>query len=372
MSKLENKLFSVQISRGFAATMVVFAHASAHPLGEAPVWTWVAGRIGITLFFVISGFIMVKVTGPDGFNPVRFMRHRLLRIVPLYWTITLLSAVAAVVAPSLFHKTIFDPLHLGASLFFVPMLRPGNPGMIEPFVKLGWTLNYEMFFYFVFATLFALRSRARGLVLALIFIALVTIGQVFEPNQTQIKFYTSYDLVAFLVGCALGIAHQEGRLDGLSVGAARLLGVFSLLAIPLVFWQSTTKEPRLDRQFVLIGLSAGILVAGLTLEARAALARNRVLLFIGDASYSLYLAHMFAVGAVAVIAHRLFGPSLDWPQYLLTVVAGLAGGFIFGAAAFLFVERPFMKWTSKAAGGASRQVAVETPGVDLAARTGRG
>ena len=89
-------------------------------------------------------------------SPADFARRRIRRIVPLYWLATLFSATVALVAPSLLKSTVFDLPHLAASLLFMPWSNPADPSTITPVVVPGWTLNYEMFFYFVFALLLPL------------------------------------------------------------------------------------------------------------------------------------------------------------------------------------------------------------------------
>src|SRR5215207_9375176 len=118
-----HRLVSVQYLRGFAALVVVAAHATVHPLPAATHATWLASAFGVTLFFVISGYIMVVISGPGSFDPVDFMRRRIVRLVPLYWTVTLSVAALTLAVPSAFKRTSFDLEHIVASLLFLPMHR---------------------------------------------------------------------------------------------------------------------------------------------------------------------------------------------------------------------------------------------------------
>src|SRR4029077_17035692 len=93
----------VQYLRGIAAMMVVWHHALgqialSRLLTELPPF----GGYGVDLFFVISGFIMVVTTWDKPIGPLEFMRHRIRRIVPLYWLVTLLMVLAAIAAPFMF------------------------------------------------------------------------------------------------------------------------------------------------------------------------------------------------------------------------------------------------------------------------------
>ena len=79
------------------------------------------------------------------------MLRRFARIAPLYWLATLAVVVVAALAPALLKCSLLSGPHIGASLAFIPMRSPAFPDNYWPLVILGWTLNYEMAFYAVFA-----------------------------------------------------------------------------------------------------------------------------------------------------------------------------------------------------------------------------
>src|SRR5689334_16532037 len=144
-------LGSIQWLRGIAALMVVAFHTNTLALHPSARMDFLAiGETGVDLFFVISGFIMT-ITTVDKRAPGEFLRRRIIRVVPLYWMITLSYAALAVMAPTLFRSASPDFLHTLGSLAFVPQFHPLFPSAIWPVVIPGWSLNYEMFFYGIFA-----------------------------------------------------------------------------------------------------------------------------------------------------------------------------------------------------------------------------
>ena len=108
------------------------------------------GNAGVDLFFVISGFVMVyaseRMFGRAG-GQLQFITRRLIRIVPLYWLVTPLYLVMALAIPA-FEKS-YSVASVVASYLFIPW--PRLDGIMQPLVGQGWTLNYEMFFYAIFA-----------------------------------------------------------------------------------------------------------------------------------------------------------------------------------------------------------------------------
>src|SRR5262245_21275262 len=146
-------LLSIQILRAAAALGVVLAHIFPSA---------VIGTAGVDLFFVISGFIMVYASDrlfERRDAPRIFFLRRLARIVPLYWAVTaVLVAYPLLAGVDLAAVSLSPGVILGSFLFF-PVPRPD--GSLLPVHFLGWTLDYEMFFYVVFAG-FIVLSRQRA------------------------------------------------------------------------------------------------------------------------------------------------------------------------------------------------------------------
>ena len=87
------------------------------------------------------------------------MRKRLIRVVPLYWVLTLFLAAVAVMKPEVLATTVFDCRHFVASMLFIPWQHP-QIGAMLPLLIPGWTLNYEMAFYVMFAAAWHCRNRS--------------------------------------------------------------------------------------------------------------------------------------------------------------------------------------------------------------------
>jgi len=121
---------------------VVVFHAAERTGGHFAI------AAGVNVFFVISGFITWVICERRPTTPARFLRERLERIAPVYWIATgiMVAGALASLFPNL--KLTLGPV-LG-SLFFIPHHSPSN-GQVWSVLVQGWTLNYEIFFYMVFA-----------------------------------------------------------------------------------------------------------------------------------------------------------------------------------------------------------------------------
>jgi exopolysaccharide production protein ExoZ len=342
------QLLSIQYLRGLAALSVLVTHALQWPLAEMNIVLLKTGRLGVDVFFVISGFIITTIAGDGRFNPKEFLVRRAFRILPAYWAATFLITILAIAIPAQFRTTIPTIEGLIKSLLFIPSLEPKAPLLL-----LGWSLNFEVFFYLLFASLFFLRSEARTLVLLGIFTLLVGVGQ-FATGLSHVEaIYTSPSLIGFSLGTILAQAYRHGlfarfyaQLRWATIAAPCVL----LIAFYVVDWNGS-EEIALWKHVLMSSTALSIVLLGLNHEAAGEVTHVKSLKYIGDISYSVYLFHLFAVGAIWAIAKRLFDihqPLVYVSFAALAVLAGLATGLV----CHHFIEKPFL------AGGPKRSRAV--------------
>jgi exopolysaccharide production protein ExoZ len=330
-------LANIQALRAAAAILVVFVHMKPlAALASVPPGAMNFGNCGVDIFFVISGVIMVFTTERRETRPWDFLAHRIARITPLYWLITLVVFLTAAVTPGLVHETRASLPDLIRSLLFVPYVRPD--GLMEPVVFAGWTLNYEMAFYVVFALALFVRPRtlALGLCVAVIGAAAAW-GVVAHTREPLLAFYSYPMVLEFAAGVAIGWALPRlsvtPRLAPLAAVVAGASAAAALVGHAIF--------PDVDRALV-VGVPAAVLVASaLVLERAGWRVRSPLVLRLGDASYSIYLTHFFVAQAVADAAHvfRLQGP-------VAAILGGgvvLVGACVVGLNVFLFVETPLTR-----------------------------
>lgn len=331
------ELTGIQYLRGIAATMVLFFHLQVQldRLGYAGGWP--SGLLGgIDIFYIVSGFIMWSTTiGRPGDGPAAFWRRRIVRIVPLYWIVTLFVVTTMLAAPAVMQSSRFDPAHVVASFLFVGYPHPVT-GTIEPVVIPGWTLNHEMFFYLIFGLFLPAPPRIRlfGTVAALA--GLVFLGRLMAWPSTGIAgFYTSGMLIEFAIGVLLGALASQGTgltRVGLAWGWTMLLaGLAGMTLLP--GWEAL---PGVLQR----GVPAALLVTGLlVIEAHRGLFRFAFLRRLGDASYSIYLSHMITLSASSQV-WRAMGWRCDAAGLCLYVGFAALLAIAAGWLLYLVVERP--------------------------------
>lgn len=329
----------IQYLRAIAALMVVVHHAR-HYYGEVPGWTDFGSR-GVDIFFVISGFIMVHAT--RAFDPVRdagqqaldFFVRRAIRVVPLYWLALLYQ-----------NRSFFLEGNVGlgilADFLFVPRYSWTFPTQIWPTLVPGWTINYEMLFYLLFglALLFG-RRRYAALVGAIG--VLVLIGGIWSFESAPLKFWTDSVLGEFALGVGVYFLFSRSQwVPGRGLlWAAMLLGIAGL-AVP------NQGVPRLlaDGPFAAMVVWSGLYL-GRFLKPR------RGLSLLGDASYSIYLTHVFAFPPCYALCNALGLADPTPANIALALGLCTTVAVALGVAVHLFIEKPLLRllqgaWRAKA------------------------
>ena len=342
--KAPGEVRSIQYLRGFAAFGVLVYHA-AERAGSG----FGLGAAGVDVFFVISGFIMWMVTCRRPPSPQEFLIRRVQRIVPLYWGVTLLVAAIAVAAPFVFPNMRVTPEHLAKSLFFLP--HYDSQGLIAPLIVPGWTLNYEMFFYVVFALALLAPARWRPWVITGVLAALVAVRPLGDVTEAVWATYTNPLLLEFVAGVWLGKAWFEDRLPGPRAGWAMI--VAGLLGFAAAGFSGVDVERA---RALIWGVPAFLLVSGaISVERHGAVPSMKPLRALGDASYSVYLVHGLAISAV-FRALQMAGVTNPVLLFAASIIAGVAGGML----VYRLVEMPLMQLFKT--GMAAKRQATLTPG----------
>jgi exopolysaccharide production protein ExoZ len=319
------ELQSIQALRALAATTVIFAHV---PFISR-------GGFGVNIFFVISGFIICYISS---LNPSHFWLKRIFRIVPLYWMGTLGVFLIALVAPHLLNSTTSRPDELLKSLFFIPFVK--ESGRVAPVLFLGWTLEYEMFFYLVFAAALAIHKKMAGWI-AIAMLAVVAIaGDIAHPSSTFLGFYSHPIIMEFALGILAFYAWKSWgpRLVRLPITLAVLV---SLGCYAFFFWIDRGIPPSIHFAKIIPGflfqggLGFIILMSFLSMEGRIAF--PRWVLAVGDASYSLYLFHPYIV---QLVSKKIVPFTALTPITVIALIGTVGLCCLFAIASFKFFERP--------------------------------
>jgi exopolysaccharide production protein ExoZ len=337
----QGELVSIQYLRAVAAMMVVIHHLEPQLrlLGYAGGWPDGLAR-GVDIFFVISGFIMWVTTRNKNISTLDFWRRRVIRIAPLYWIITTFMVAMMLLSSGIMHRSVFDSFHVISSYLFWPAVHP-TKHVLQPVVMPGWTLNYEMFFYFAFGLILSFRKSIQLPSILTFLVGLYLLGIIISPGEKNsvLSFYTNNIILEFALGIMIGVISTKsdimGRLSVKTGWVFLMVGSVTILAWPAEFVDQS--------RVATAGASAAAIVLGaLILEAHRAPRSFLLLAMLGDGSYSIYLTHNIAHSAVRSIWQKFspFDHSTNLIAY--SVIAIVIATFL-GLICYWLVERPMTR-----------------------------
>jgi exopolysaccharide production protein ExoZ len=329
-------IINIQVLRAIAALSVVLAHTASEFPNAGTIPRIDAAQSGVDLFFVISGFIMVYVTAIRPQTSIGFLSNRLIRIAPNYWFYTLLTAVIAIGASYTLRGTAFDLRHLALSLLFIAHMNPALPNSTSPLLRVGWTLNYEIFFYVIFA-LGLIRPKFRVTSSAWAIGTLVLFGLWVPNGHPILHFYTRDVMLEFVFGMLLAVAYGRG-LPRFPKAVLTFAAAISTVVIIFFYW--VAEDPQAVRGLY-FGIPAFVIVAcGLMLENEDVQIKALVLNALGDASYSIYLSHPFVLTLLRVCLTKLHLAPVSLVGNLGFMAAALTATGALGWAAYRVIELP--------------------------------
>lgn len=315
---------SIQALRGITALFVALEH----------VRFLNCGAFGVDIFFVISGFMVMFSTHKD---TKHFLSKRLLRIYPLYALITLGTYFLLLVFPDMFQLTQADPSSLIKSLFFIPFEI--SPGIIQPLVRVGWTINYEILLYVLFAIACRLSHRFRGLICSGFLILLMLLAHILPVDSIVLTFYGDYILLEFIFGILLyyvmskiyvPLSTQKYTTLPAYLCVPAILVLFGVLAytkqnVPLILFGRA----------VYWGLPALVIVT-LTFIMDTKLTMPKPLVYLGNISFSIFLLHYYPL---MFIDRKIYNLEYYTPMAIPVTICGLVLVILMASVSYALIEK---------------------------------
>src|SRR6476661_11002704 len=197
MGERVGHLRSLTSLRFFAAALVVMHHISVFAPGLGVIGLLTpSGYVGVTFFFVLSGFVLTYSWNADDRAP-RFYRRRFARVYPVHLLFLVVGMVPALGNPYW--------SALPANLTLLQAWSP-NEMVSRSFSGVSWSLSCELFFYATFPMLIGLLARARHRLRlgAVLFGLALVVGLVMQARQASVGLWLFhlplFRLVEFMGG----------------------------------------------------------------------------------------------------------------------------------------------------------------------------
>jgi exopolysaccharide production protein ExoZ len=324
MTKSLSRVRNLQGLRLYAAIPVVLYHTKFSLPGVRPI-----GIFGVHMFFLLSGYIMASICEGDS---TAFAKRRLIRIVPLYWTLTLMLYLVAWKFPHLMNATRALPSELIKSLFFVPFAK--SNGLYQPILFVGWTVNCEMFFYMMLSLAVLINRRRATLLGSAIMLSVMGLCSMFSGESAIARFYSNPVLLECIFGLLsyYCVRYAVQRLTPAMKPALLAAAVGAMVLLPSIEeWQLFYHLPAVVRYgplcFVLI--CSVCLLASLGADLKPG-----TIVLLGDASYVMYLTHPYVIQFMDRVVGRVI------PIFHVDTPVGclIAMVFVMPISAFLYLK----------------------------------
>jgi peptidoglycan/LPS O-acetylase OafA/YrhL len=300
------------------------------------------GHTGVSLFFVLSGFIFMTIAAEgEAIAYGRFLRNRLLRIAPLFLTVFVVAI------------SIQRDRFVATDLLYVFVTNIGNPPTSWHIVTgPAWSISVEFAFYLVFPflALFVRQQGARYLVKLILMLMVIKLGAYVASENSKLMLYST--LVGrfdqFLIGMLAGLIYHR-RQDWLYRHGRLLLVAGALLTVIAVGVQARYASfflPDQKQPFWIIwgtiealcwaGVTLGFVTSRISFGARL----DRVLTTGGAWSFSIYMWHAL----ILFTAHQLLGPvgGTGIVALALNGVVLLGATLAFSWLSYSLIEQPFL------------------------------
>lgn len=342
-------IYTIQAFRAIAAVLVVLFHATnlynenyqIHPLNGF----FLFGFSGVDLFFVLSGFIIFMIHQPDIGRPQKYFPYltkRCIRIYPTYW-LTLIILSVWYIYTGTDTGTGKGQINLYDAYQNIPLFGHTDK-LINP---VSWTLYYEMFFYIIFS--FVILNKLVGGVIMVFWLAGIAITSIFSidiPIQPDHAF-NQYNIL-FLIG--LSSSYVYVWLKRINPELRNKFGVIAnglgILVFSVTSYYCVAEQITDGGKWVLlasIGLASGLFMLGaLSDVVEGFLKKQKTLIELGNASYSIYLLHFFFLKEIITWIKTKF-PSPDTlfitTSFIIVCASAILAGWLF----YWKIERPLLK-----------------------------
>ncbi|MBD2345359.1 acyltransferase family protein [Anabaena subtropica] len=344
-SQVKKRLYTLQLLRGLAAVLVVLAHCDLifnQNYGKDFFFKiFNFGGSGVDFFFVLSGFIIVYIHKYEIGHSSQlfpFLFKRFARIYPIYWVFLILKMSASFIFSYNPESTERNFIEIIKAFTLFPQDRNI---LSSSFLGVSWTLSYEILFYLIFALFIGFSSRIAYPIVSIWFLGVLAnfVGIMPLPKDSLILnfVFSSYN-IEFALGCLAAYLFAKYQIKWgmalISVGAF----LYTLSAINY-YHQIVSIS-----QVITFGIPSMLLLLGFAyIENVKNLQIPRLLVYIGDASYSIYLAHGFAINNISKVVQKIY-PNITENIFLLNsfglVISCIS--IMFGCLVFSLIEKPLI------------------------------
>ncbi|MEO2073958.1 MAG: acyltransferase [Bacillus sp. (in: firmicutes)] len=333
MESGRRRLSYVQVSRAIAILFVLLGHVNIlfythYKYDWFHMGQWERTG-GVDFFFIVTGFMIYylyhKHAGVPG-KASEFLLKRVIRIYPLYWMFTLLAIAVSVIFPSM------DGAYSLETIIKSMLILP-----TEPILASTWSLSHVVFFYLLF-TAYIFKPKISKRIIFFWIVATILIELKILPISEH-TFFVSFSSLEIIFGSLIAYLtlNFTFRLSSLYI----FIGLLGYLAV----WINNIYNLVSIQAPIFYCLFSMILMLGISEKDKKERNVPKALSFLGDASYSIYIAHGPFLQLYILILEKL--RLIDTLGFFLSMVIVILLAVISSCFVYRFIEKPMLKYLRK-------------------------
>jgi len=339
-------ILSLHYLRGIAALIVVMYHCrfllnGVYDQPEIGNILFSKGSLGVDIFFMISGFIIAASTEKKQ-TIKTFALRRIFRVIPVYWV-----CLAAVVL--IMHN--FPSGQVLRSMLLINLdYGKSAPTFGYSVIFTAWTLSYEIVFYFMFMISMFISHKHRVMVCSFLVASLMVSFQYF--NYGKLFLISEYDgtgcglqyyfmstlssplMLEFIFGMVLYSIYKANK-EHLKINIS-IFNTLLIVSAAYVFMDYSGIERH---GFEGMGVYAAIIFSSFLLCRIEGEPKSKVMMWLGDVSYSLYLSHAVLLTLLPMLKFR-YGYDLN--NGVLTFLAITSLSLLIAEFLHRYIEIPLI------------------------------
>lgn len=285
--------------------------------------------------------LVTKGNFQDMKQSLKFLYNRLTRIYPLYWIYTLIALMVFLIQPTWINSSQGNQVNILESV----LLLPSNK---LPLVQVGWSLIHEVYFYLVYFLIFLIIPENLLMYAIAAWGCIVIVMNLWlKPGNPYLDLAFNPLTIEFLSGCMLAILYF--RRGGSKLSAQTLLIfagsalIFAIMGHELYKANTNLIAPTNWWRVFLYGLPAFAITCCLIIAERVGFTFHSWLSQVGDASYSIYLSHLFTINVVGRIWTLFTVDGLY--DNLLFIVVSLIAVLVVGFMSYWLIEKRLLTFS---------------------------
>ncbi|MFP5042331.1 acyltransferase family protein [Parasediminibacterium sp. JCM 36343] len=339
------RIEQLTFTRFLAALIIVVFHFGLEvPPFTHPSVSFLFSNVGISYFFVLSGFVMVVAYSKSGkpIKPGIYFKNRFARVYPVYLLAFLLTLLIMWIC--------YIPIKTEAIPFNIFMVQSWLPPYTLVINRPGWTLSVEVLFYLSFPCLYNhVYTKYKLVPIAIAILAFWLISQMIgsyllasawykadELHHNLLYYFPPLHFNQFLMGNLFGLVllkvygHFTRNLD---------LVVVALLAFTAALLKYPVPYANYHDGFLAILFAVIILCISLNNGFFTKISNHKSLIFLGEISFGIYILQIPVYNIVYKITKPFYYQHTQVFFYVYLVVL-----ILFAAFSFQYIETPLRRW----------------------------